>query len=160
MLKLALTSPTSGGRSVGIVRWRTIALEFVFVCMFTSWTRTATNRDLQTKGTWEYCPVGRQSLSVDTDCYFWVSGRETKHPAGKRTLALVSELTPQRGFLDLVYIRELIDKSHSTTETLFEAEDVNFPQNKGSCRVSSVQHGTGVGWKKNTNFFLPRRIAI
>jgi hypothetical protein len=27
-LKLALTSPTSGGRSVGIVRWRTIAPEF------------------------------------------------------------------------------------------------------------------------------------
>jgi hypothetical protein len=28
---LALTSPTSGGRSVGIVRWRTKAPEFVFV---------------------------------------------------------------------------------------------------------------------------------
>jgi hypothetical protein len=30
-LKLALTSPTSGGRTVGIVRWRTKAPEFV-VC--------------------------------------------------------------------------------------------------------------------------------
>jgi hypothetical protein len=28
-LKLALTSPTSGGGSVGIVRWRTEAQEFV-----------------------------------------------------------------------------------------------------------------------------------
>jgi hypothetical protein len=28
---MALTSPTSGGRSVGIVRWRTEAPEFVFV---------------------------------------------------------------------------------------------------------------------------------
>jgi hypothetical protein len=28
-LKLALTSPTSGGRSVGIVRWRTTAPEFL-----------------------------------------------------------------------------------------------------------------------------------
>jgi hypothetical protein len=31
-LKLALTSPTNGGRSVGIVRWRTETPEFVFVC--------------------------------------------------------------------------------------------------------------------------------
>jgi hypothetical protein len=32
--QLALTSPTSGGRSVGIVRWRTKAPEFVlfFLC--------------------------------------------------------------------------------------------------------------------------------
>jgi hypothetical protein len=29
-LKLVLTSPTSGGRSVGIVRWRTKAPEFVY----------------------------------------------------------------------------------------------------------------------------------
>jgi hypothetical protein len=27
-LKLALTSPTSGGRSIGIARWRTKGLEF------------------------------------------------------------------------------------------------------------------------------------
>jgi hypothetical protein len=35
--KLALTSPTSGGRSVGIVNWRTKVPEFVclFVCSFT-----------------------------------------------------------------------------------------------------------------------------
>jgi hypothetical protein len=32
-LKLALTSPTSGGRSVGIVRLQTKATEFVFVCL-------------------------------------------------------------------------------------------------------------------------------
>jgi hypothetical protein len=32
-LKLALTSPTSGGRSVGIVRWRTKAPEFFFNCL-------------------------------------------------------------------------------------------------------------------------------
>jgi hypothetical protein len=33
--KLALTSPTGGGRSVGIVRSRTKATEFVcFVCLF------------------------------------------------------------------------------------------------------------------------------
>jgi hypothetical protein len=31
--KLTLTSPTSGGRSVGIVRSRPKATEFVFVCM-------------------------------------------------------------------------------------------------------------------------------
>jgi len=31
--KLALTSPTVGGRSVGIVRVRTKATEFVFVCV-------------------------------------------------------------------------------------------------------------------------------
>jgi hypothetical protein len=31
-LKLALTSPTSGGRSVGVVRLLTKATEFVFVC--------------------------------------------------------------------------------------------------------------------------------
>jgi hypothetical protein len=30
--KLALTSPTSGGRSVGIVRSRTQATEFFFTC--------------------------------------------------------------------------------------------------------------------------------
>jgi hypothetical protein len=30
-LKLALTSPTSGGRSVGIVRWWTKAPEFLYV---------------------------------------------------------------------------------------------------------------------------------
>jgi hypothetical protein len=38
-LKLALTSPTSGGRSVGIVRLRTKATEFVlflFVCLLVS----------------------------------------------------------------------------------------------------------------------------
>jgi hypothetical protein len=32
-LKLAQTSPTSGGRSVGIVRLRTQATEFVFLLM-------------------------------------------------------------------------------------------------------------------------------
>jgi hypothetical protein len=30
LLMLALTSPTSGGRSVGIVRWRTEAPDFLF----------------------------------------------------------------------------------------------------------------------------------
>jgi hypothetical protein len=35
-LKLALTSPTNGGRSVGIVRLRTKAMEFVF-CIFSRW---------------------------------------------------------------------------------------------------------------------------
>jgi hypothetical protein len=34
-LKLALTSPTSGGRSVGIVRLRTKTTEFFFVCYMT-----------------------------------------------------------------------------------------------------------------------------
>jgi hypothetical protein len=34
-LKLALTSPTSGGRSVGIVRWRTKAPEFVLFFNYT-----------------------------------------------------------------------------------------------------------------------------
>jgi hypothetical protein len=32
LLKLARTSPTSGGRSVGIVRWRTKAPDFFFCC--------------------------------------------------------------------------------------------------------------------------------
>jgi len=32
--KLALTSPTGGGRSVGIVRVRTKATEFFFLCVF------------------------------------------------------------------------------------------------------------------------------
>jgi hypothetical protein len=32
-LKLALTSPTSGGRSVGIVRWRTKAPERIFLSL-------------------------------------------------------------------------------------------------------------------------------
>ena len=32
--KLALTSPTSGGRSVGIVRSRTKAKEFLFTCIW------------------------------------------------------------------------------------------------------------------------------
>jgi hypothetical protein len=32
--KLALTSTASGGRSVGIVRLRTNATEFIFVCLF------------------------------------------------------------------------------------------------------------------------------
>jgi hypothetical protein len=31
---LAITSPTSGGRSVGIVRSRIQTMEFVFVCFF------------------------------------------------------------------------------------------------------------------------------
>jgi hypothetical protein len=36
--KLALTSPTSGGRSVGIVRWRTKATELVsFSIDFKNW---------------------------------------------------------------------------------------------------------------------------
>jgi hypothetical protein len=33
--KLALTSPTCGGRSVGIVRLRTKATEFVLFCLYT-----------------------------------------------------------------------------------------------------------------------------
>jgi hypothetical protein len=32
--KFTLTSPTSGGRSVGIVRSRTLATEFVVVCLY------------------------------------------------------------------------------------------------------------------------------
>jgi hypothetical protein len=32
--KLALTSPTCGGLSVGTVRWRTQTTEFVFACLF------------------------------------------------------------------------------------------------------------------------------
>jgi hypothetical protein len=44
--KLALTSPTSGGRSVGIVRLRTQAMEFV-VCLFVgvmfNWSSTEAN---------------------------------------------------------------------------------------------------------------------
>jgi len=32
--KLALTSPTGGGRSVGIVRVRTKATEFVLFCLY------------------------------------------------------------------------------------------------------------------------------
>jgi hypothetical protein len=35
-LKWAITSPTSGGRSVGIVRWRIKALEFFFVFLMIS----------------------------------------------------------------------------------------------------------------------------
>jgi hypothetical protein len=31
--KLAMTSPTSGGRSVGIVRLRTQTMEFVYFCV-------------------------------------------------------------------------------------------------------------------------------
>jgi hypothetical protein len=34
---LALTSPTCGGRSVGIVRLQTKATEFVFVCYINMW---------------------------------------------------------------------------------------------------------------------------
>jgi hypothetical protein len=34
--KLTLTSPTNGGRSVGILRSRTLATEFAFVCFFTA----------------------------------------------------------------------------------------------------------------------------
>jgi hypothetical protein len=33
-LNLALTSPTSGGRSLGTVRFRTKTMEFVFLCAF------------------------------------------------------------------------------------------------------------------------------
>ena len=32
--KLALTSPTGGGRSVGIVRWRTKATEFIIIVVY------------------------------------------------------------------------------------------------------------------------------
>jgi hypothetical protein len=38
--KLALTSPTSGGRSVGIVRSRTRATEFNLVCFYFSYCGT------------------------------------------------------------------------------------------------------------------------
>jgi len=35
---LALTSPTGGGRSVGIVRVRTKATEFSLLCVASRWT--------------------------------------------------------------------------------------------------------------------------
>jgi hypothetical protein len=41
---LALTTPTSGGCSVGIVRFRTQATEFVFVCLFQK------DEDISSKG--------------------------------------------------------------------------------------------------------------
>jgi hypothetical protein len=36
--KLAITSPTSGGRSVGIFRWRTQTMVLVFKILFPSHT--------------------------------------------------------------------------------------------------------------------------
>jgi hypothetical protein len=45
--KLALTSPTSGGRSVGIVRWRTEATEFSLALVLGReyiWIHLAQNR--------------------------------------------------------------------------------------------------------------------
>jgi hypothetical protein len=41
--KLALPSPTIGGRSVGTVRSRILATEFVFVCLI--WSNRARSRD-------------------------------------------------------------------------------------------------------------------
>jgi len=42
--KLALTSPTGGGRSVGIVRVRTKATEFSLVCFSVQYTFAANKR--------------------------------------------------------------------------------------------------------------------
>jgi hypothetical protein len=43
LLKLALTSPTSGGRSVGIVRWRTKAPEFFLPFLIVQLSNTLFN---------------------------------------------------------------------------------------------------------------------
>jgi hypothetical protein len=53
-LKLALTSPPSGGRSAGIVRWRTKAPEFVFGVF---WDMTPFNlTDIYQHFVWRHCP--------------------------------------------------------------------------------------------------------
>jgi hypothetical protein len=61
-LKLALTSPTSGGRSVGIVRWRTKAPEFLFLSGGTKENTDNLNHD---------------SLSVDRFSNVRISEHET-----------------------------------------------------------------------------------
>ena len=48
--KLALTSPTGGGRSVGIVRMRTKATEFSLVCMDSRLTLNSVLKDFLMKG--------------------------------------------------------------------------------------------------------------
>jgi hypothetical protein len=64
--KLALTSPTSGGRSVGIVRSRTKATEFVvFYCLTQSYFSSSTTHSFS------FMPVPVRSPSVSRPTGFW-----------------------------------------------------------------------------------------
>jgi hypothetical protein len=60
--KLAITSPTSGGRSVGIVRLRTQTMEFIcFVCYRISHSLIS----IESKGFWQCCITFRITVFVD-----------------------------------------------------------------------------------------------
>ena len=61
--KLALASPTGGGRSVGIVRLRTKATEFVFICIYhcrSQWPRGLRRRSAAARllRSWVRIPPG------------------------------------------------------------------------------------------------------
>jgi hypothetical protein len=58
--KLALTSPTSGGRLVGIVRLRTTATEFVHSCYILLWFFTAEVQ--QTTNLWLSINISSQNM--------------------------------------------------------------------------------------------------
>ena len=61
--KLALTSPTGGGRSVGIVRVRTKATEFSFYCFSTATMVTRTRLNVTLIRTYNACIVGRTDFN-------------------------------------------------------------------------------------------------
>jgi hypothetical protein len=61
--KLALTSPTCGGRSVGIVRSRTKAAEFSFE-RFEMWRETVDTVDGEAEREREYIATGETNRNV------------------------------------------------------------------------------------------------
>jgi hypothetical protein len=74
--KLALTSPTSGGRSVWIVRLRTKATDFVFVCLqlrrMVEWMYSSTIPDLGTRCRWSASRPNRFTSGERTPSTRWI----------------------------------------------------------------------------------------
>ena len=68
--KLALTSPTGGGRSVGIVRVRTKAMEFSFSCSLTP----GTGNDLSVLKVWNISLLSRKSFCILRRKCFYILG--------------------------------------------------------------------------------------
>jgi hypothetical protein len=64
--KLALTSPTGGGRSVGIVRSRTKATEFGLVCLFPSKQRLNQSRGRHKKWKEKHSTAGHLTFVLTT----------------------------------------------------------------------------------------------
>jgi len=62
--KLALTSPTGGGRSVGIVRSRTKATEFSLVLVKQWWNNTDWGKTKYAEKSLSQCPWGEKPVTT------------------------------------------------------------------------------------------------